>query len=258
MALIELIQVGSRRGLLRHCSTLRGHQGARNASRSWVIALDSASQCMERIALSLRSPNNSDRLALKRPQTQFADAAVTSGLVEEVNIKHHLHRLRAIVWAKSGILLTTLLNMIWLIKEFSPETNCYVRVGITAVTLPVNVLYSAALVPMYMRVMPAQRYGQFYSACFVVTSLFGVMSGVMFGAFFDVLRRCFHAPKFDKVVCHNVAQLVMLAPVPQEHHGIQFWCVCGKGMQMQTNRLSPGLSNHRPANADRGRPLISI
>lgn len=116
-----------------------------------------------------------------------------------------LHPLRAIVWAKSGILLTTLLNMIWLFKEFSPETNYYVLVCITAVTLPINVLYSAALVPMYMRVLPAQRYGQFYSACFVVTSLFGVMSGVMVGAFFDVLRRVFHAPKFDKDFCYRFA-----------------------------------------------------
>ena len=102
-----------------------------------------------------------------------------------------LHPLRVMVWVKIGILMSVLLNMIWLVKTFSPQTNFYILVVITALTLPLNVLYAAAMSPMIMRLLPASRFGQFCSACFMMVSLFSILSGLAAGATFDALRRFF-------------------------------------------------------------------
>jgi hypothetical protein len=95
------------------------------------------------------------------------------------------------VWVKVGILASMLLNMIWLVKVWSPQTNFYILAGIAALTLPLNVMYTAAMSPMIMRLLPASRFGQFCSAAFMMVSLLGVVSGIAVGVFFDVLRRAF-------------------------------------------------------------------
>ena len=114
-----------------------------------------------------------------------------------------LHPLRVMVWVKVGILAPELLNMIWLVKTFSPQTNFYVLVGIAALTLPLNVMYTAALSPMIMRLLPASRFGQFCSACFMMVSLFSILSGVVVGATFDYIRHLLPEAAWGKDYCYR-------------------------------------------------------
>lgn len=114
-----------------------------------------------------------------------------------------LHPLRVMVWVKIGILISTMLNMIWLFKTFSPQTNFYVLVGITAFTLPLTVMYTAAMSPMIMRLLPASRFGQFCSACYMMVSLFSIVSGIAVGAAFDLIRRWLPESEWGKDYCYR-------------------------------------------------------
>ncbi len=114
-----------------------------------------------------------------------------------------IHPLRVMVWVKIGMLLSMVLNMIWLVRTFSPETNFFILVGITALTLPLSVMYSAALSPMMMRLLPASRFGQFSSACFMMVSLFSIFSGVAVGAVFDMIRAILPADVWGADYCYR-------------------------------------------------------
>ncbi len=114
-----------------------------------------------------------------------------------------IHPLRVMVWVKIGMLLSMVLNMIWLVRTFSPETNFYILAGITALTLPLSVMYSAALSPMMMRLLPASRFGQFSSACFMMVSLFSIFSGVAVGAVFDMIRKILPADVWGADYCYR-------------------------------------------------------
>jgi len=114
-----------------------------------------------------------------------------------------LHPLRVMVWVKIGILASLLLNMIWLVKTFSPQTNFYILVGITAFTLPLNVMYVAATSPMIMRLLPSSRFGQFCSACFMMVSLFSILSSVAVGVIFDLIRRLLPEAAWGKDYCYR-------------------------------------------------------
>lgn len=115
------------------------------------------------------------------------------------------HPLRVMVWVKIGILVATLLNMIWLVKTFSPETNFYVIIAITAVTLPLNITYLAALNPMIMRILPTSRFGQFHSAGIMVISLFSITSSLAVGFFFDMIRVLLPEAIWGKDFCYRFA-----------------------------------------------------
>lgn len=113
------------------------------------------------------------------------------------------HPLRVMVWVKIGILFSTLLNMIWLIQSFSPEINFYIIASITAITLPLDITYLAALNPMIMRILPASRFGQFHSAGFMVISLFSIPAGLAVGLFFDLIREHMPQVKWGVDFCYR-------------------------------------------------------
>ena len=74
------------------------------------------------------------------------------------------HPLRVLVYVKLANLLLLPLSLIWLFFDFPPATAFYISICISAVNLPFAVLTEAMMLPMYMRVMPLERYGQFCSA----------------------------------------------------------------------------------------------
>ncbi len=65
---------------------------------------------------------------------------------------------------------------------------------ITAITLPINVVFWATELPMFMRLLPHTRYGQFSSACAIVRSAMMIVAGLVCGWFLDGLRSyCQHS-----------------------------------------------------------------
>lgn len=68
---------------------------------------------------------------------------------------------------------------------------------ITALTMPAGIVYVASELPMFMKLLPRSRYGQFCSANSVVSSGMLIFGGVVCGTFLDGL----------KWYCHNTLHI---------------------------------------------------
>jgi MFS family permease len=127
----------------------------------------------------------------------LAQIGFITGMVSGVNmvltypagaLGDKFHPLRVLVWVKVINLFFLPLGLIWLFFDFAPATAFKVALSISMVNIPFGVLTEAMMIPMYMRVLPRERYGQFCSANALVRS-FGVICGGFFaGLFLDMLK----------------------------------------------------------------------
>jgi MFS family permease len=102
-------------------------------------------------------------------------------------ISDRSHPLRVLMWATIALLLIQPLWLVFLFMDFSPAVSHGIFIAITAVTAPALALYMAAELPMYMRILPKSRYGQFSSANAMVRSLAVIVGGLLIGLALDWL-----------------------------------------------------------------------
>jgi len=101
-----------------------------------------------------------------------------------VDKKHPIRvGLTAMIW--SMIFVPTNIIFLW---SFDHHTVWWLTVAVTVVTLPVGVVFAASELPMFMRLLPHSRYGQFCSANSVVRSFMMIFCGVLAGWFVDLLK----------------------------------------------------------------------
>ncbi len=86
-------------------------------------------------------------------------------------------------------LCTVPLWLIFLFHNFSPAAAFKINLVLTLVQAAVLLLYGASELPMWMRILPRDVYGQFASATSMVRA-FGVMiGGAIAGVLLDLVRR---------------------------------------------------------------------
>ncbi|MCS6242564.1 MAG: hypothetical protein H2172_01695 [Opitutus sp.] len=98
------------------------------------------------------------------------------------------HPLRVLVWVKLVNLFFLPLGLVWLFFDFSPATAFNIAISISAINLPFTVLTEAMLMPMNMRVLPLDRFGQFCSANALVRALASILGGLLGGLFLDLMK----------------------------------------------------------------------
>ena len=106
-------------------------------------------------------------------------------------ISDRLHPLRVLMWATIALLVIQPLWLIFLFYEFSHAVSHGLFIAITAVTAPAMALYLAAELPMYMRILPKSRYGQFCSANAMARSFAIIIGGLLIGFALDWLAGLF-------------------------------------------------------------------
>ena len=70
--------------------------------------------------------------------------------------------------------------------DFTPQWNFYLQFSFIMFLMPMNALRNAAEMPMYMRLLPKERYGQFCSANEMTRSVFIIFMPAVFGFCIDV------------------------------------------------------------------------
>lgn len=90
-----------------------------------------------------------------------------------------------------GRILQTLICagfMIYLFVDLSVTQVLFVTVTLNILLLVVTAFMLVASIPMNMRLLPRDRYGQFSSAMSVTVGATGIFSGTLLGVFLDVMR----------------------------------------------------------------------
>jgi MFS family permease len=98
------------------------------------------------------------------------------------------HPLRTMLLTLTLLVAAGPANLIWLAIDPTPSMALKFAIAYAAITLPLTVLYKAALFPMYMRLLPKDRYGQFCSADAMLSSLTVMIAGPLAGLFMDGMK----------------------------------------------------------------------
>lgn len=114
------------------------------------------------------------------------------------------HPLRVMLWIKISLLLAAPLNLIWLFTNFTPEVNFIIVIMLNAISLPLFLIYNVVGLPMYMRILPKDRFGQFCSFNAICSAGVGALAGVAAGVYIDIMRRVFPDATWGKDYCYKM------------------------------------------------------
>jgi hypothetical protein len=97
------------------------------------------------------------------------------------------HPLRVYVFSRIWDMLSLVGACVWLFTDFGPAGNLRYLYFLSIVFMPLGLVANAAELPMYMRILPKDRYGQFCSANAMVRAFVMILFSWAGGAFIGSL-----------------------------------------------------------------------
>jgi maltose/moltooligosaccharide transporter len=117
------------------------------------------------------------------------------------------HPLRAMLWIKIALFATAPLGFIWVFTNFPPEVNFKIVIALQMIALPLTLVYTATGLPMQMRILPKEKFGQFCSFNAICTAAISTFSGIAAGLFFDWMKKLFPDAVYGKDFAYRMAPL---------------------------------------------------
>lgn len=115
------------------------------------------------------------------------------------------HPMRLLVWIKIALVLIVPLNFVWLCGRFAPHTAYLILIVLSAIQLPLGLVYDTVLQPTQMRVWPKSRYGQFCSFQAILRALSGIVASSAVGiCFMEPMRKVFPDKVWGKDYCYRM------------------------------------------------------
>ena len=106
------------------------------------------------------------------------------------------HPIRISIIGQAMLLVITPVNLIFLFWSFTPDATFWVLAATTVLTIPATAIYQAGELPMFMRLLPRERYGQFSSAAAMVRSIALIVGGLLAGTFMDLMKWIYHGDTY--------------------------------------------------------------
>jgi maltose/moltooligosaccharide transporter len=97
------------------------------------------------------------------------------------------HPLRVYVFSHIWYMLGTIAACVWIFRDFGPRGNLVFMYWITLIFMPLNAIANASELPMYMRLLPKDRYGQFCAANAMVRAFAMIFGSTAAGMFIGAL-----------------------------------------------------------------------
>lgn len=101
------------------------------------------------------------------------------------------HPLRIMLAAKIGYILVVAVQLVFLFFEFPKSAAFWIYAAAIGIAIPINVANAAAFLPMYMRLFPHERFGQFCAANAMCASAGTMIGGLSAGWFLDSMKAVF-------------------------------------------------------------------
>jgi len=114
------------------------------------------------------------------------------------------HPMRLIVLAKFAGAILIPLQFVWLFTHYSPSVNYMILLVLNMLTLPLNLIVAASIMPLYMRLFPREQFGKYCSCIAMCGALVGIFSGILAGLFIDNMRKVFPDAQFGKDFCFRL------------------------------------------------------
>ncbi|MCX6970327.1 MAG: MFS transporter [Verrucomicrobia bacterium] len=97
------------------------------------------------------------------------------------------HPLRVMILGIGLLVLVVPLQLVFVFMDIPAPLATRIYTGLFILHITVQVLFNAAQLPMFMRVLPKDRFGQFNSANGIIASASMIVAGVVSGAWLDWL-----------------------------------------------------------------------
>lgn len=117
------------------------------------------------------------------------------------------HPLRAMFWIKIAIVATAPLGFIWIFTNYPPDVNFKIFIVFQVIAFPMALIYTATGLPMLMRILPKDKFGQFCSFNAICSAGTGAVSGIVAGLFFDWMKKLFPDAVYGKDFAYRMAPL---------------------------------------------------
>ncbi|MFA5865761.1 MAG: MFS transporter [Phycisphaerae bacterium] len=111
-------------------------------------------------------------------------------------LSDRIHPLRVLIISLVIITLVQPVGFIYLFVDFSPQVVLWITIGLNFILIPAGTLNAAAATPLYMAILPKERYGQFRSADAMIRSISTIIFGTLAGFFMDALKNLYHNDPF--------------------------------------------------------------
>jgi maltose/moltooligosaccharide transporter len=117
------------------------------------------------------------------------------------------HPLRVMVWVKIGLLCIAPLNLIWLFTRFPADVNFKILIALAVIKMPLQLIYITIGLPMFMRILPKDRFGQFASFNAICSAAMLAVGGLLAGFYVDLMRAWLPDATWGKDFCYRMVPL---------------------------------------------------
>jgi hypothetical protein len=106
------------------------------------------------------------------------------------------HPLRVNVQLRVFLVVMYVSSTVWIFVTLPGEIFFYLYMATSMLAVFQNAMVSVCDLPMYMRLLPKSRYGQFCSAQALLRSFCVMIGGTLSGAFIDLMKHLHHGSNF--------------------------------------------------------------
>ncbi len=99
-----------------------------------------------------------------------------------------IHPVRIMLISTAIIVVLSPVLLVWLFFDPSPRVSMVIYTTYSLTVLPATILYTAGSLPMYMRLLPKDKFGQFCSADAMIRSIAVIGGGPLLGLLLDALK----------------------------------------------------------------------
>src|SRR3954454_23310615 len=184
----------------------------------WYFFLANACTFTSRLAVMFIVIRNTKSLGISLTQMgRYQTWLIFAGLLLQFPagwLADRWHPLRVYLLASIWVTLGTLAQCVWIVHDFGPHGNLRYLYLVGMTFMPLALIAEAAELPMYMRLLPRDRYGQFCSANGMVRACAMIVGSVLAGAFIGAMQPWFGERRYTWVagwqLCFQLAAAVLL------------------------------------------------